>query len=421
MHIVYSDVAGKLFDSGRLRAVGRAGAEVTELKNEEWIPLPHGATMVSMPDTRALGIDPKNGTLTALPDAYCAVGALLPQGFTRLFLPAYHRPFGLEPLPLFGYTAVSFHQGKFYVAAIQTDDPQLWDPLQYDTVDVEKRVRRMQHEHESNRLYEHLETCALHYECVTARNTFFERNEAAIPVSSTCNAGCVGCISEQDDASGFPSPQTRLTIRPTVDEMVDLMCHHLRTAGPESIVSFGQGCEGEPSIRAVDIAEAIRRTKAQVPTGYINMNTNAGWTVGIKQIVDAGLDLMRISTISALQDHYAAYYRPRGYNVEDVEASAFYASQHGVIVSLNYLVFPGVSDRREEIEAMIGLIARAGIRLVQFRNLNIDADYYLQKVPAVTGEPIGMLNMMREIQSRCPSVRLGSYTHPVQWYRSAGD
>ena len=49
--------------------------------------------------------------------------------------------------------------------------------------------------------------------------------------------------------------------------------------------------------------------------GYININTNAGLTDHIRGIVDAGLDLMRVSTISALDDHYNAYYKPRAYTL----------------------------------------------------------------------------------------------------------
>ncbi len=415
MHIVYADADGKLYDSERLQAAGRTAGDITELTGEEWIALPEGATIVSLPGTRALGVHPVTGKLTALPENYTAVGALLPQGFTRLYLPAYFRPSASEPLPLFGYSAVGFENGQFYVAAYQSDDPVPWDPLQYQNLDVAAKVGDLQQRFPQNRLYQHLETCALYYECVTSRNTFFARGEGAIPVSPTCNAGCVGCISEQEADSGFPSPQTRLTIRPTVDEMVELMVEHLASAGPNAIISFGQGCEGEPSMRGREIADAIRRTRQIIQVGYININTNAGNTRNIKQIVDSGLDLMRISTISALADHYDVYYRPRGYSVSDVEESARYAAQHEVIVSLNYLVFPGITDTVEEMDAITQFILRTGVKLIQLRNLNIDPDYYLARVPR-RSKPVGMLEFMNQIKTRCPDVRLGSYTHPGTWY-----
>lgn len=413
--MVYANKNGELFDDRSLRAVGRTGRAVTEVDDREWIPLPEGATMVSLPGTRALGLDAA-GKLKALPESAVAVGALLPQGYTRLLLPAYFKPIGTEPFPLFGYTAVGFKKGRFYVAATQSDDPRPWNPTQYKENEVHKKVQQMVLNHPDNRLYQHLQTCAVEYECVTSRNTFFGRLEGAIPVSPTCNAGCLGCISEQPDAAGFPSPQIRMTIRPTVEEMVDLMVTHLRAAGPKGVISFGQGCEGEPSLRGREIALAIRKTREQVTFGAININTNAGLTANIQQIVDAGLDLMRISTISALQDHYNAYYQPRGYTVTDVAASARYASERGVIVSLNYLVFPGISDQPQEIEAMIHFINQNGIKLVQLRNLNIDPDYYLERIPSRTEEPIGMLAMIEAFKQECKGLKIGSYTHTPDWY-----
>jgi len=416
--MVYADEQGRVFDDTRYLALVRTGDQLTPPSSDEWIPLPHGATLVGLPDSRALGSDPGTGEVKALRSSCQAVGALLPQGYTRLYLPSYFKAADKPPFPLFGYTAVGFADGRFYVAAHRTDEPDSWDPLQYTQERTAERVAELTAAFPANRLYDHLKHCALSYECVTARNTFFQRNEGALPVSSTCNAACVGCISEQDEASGFPSPQTRLTLRPTVDEMVGLMVEHLQKAGADGIISFGQGCEGEPATRGGEIAEAIVRVRQQIRTGFININTNAGLTHQIQRIVDAGLDLMRISTISALPGHYDAYYKPRGYTVASVEQSAAYATEHGVVVSLNYLVFPGVTDQWDELEAIAGLINRTGIRLVQVRNLNIDPDYYLSRIPRPKSPPIGMLRWMEELKARCPDLRLGSYTHVPEWFHT---
>jgi len=409
--MVYADRKDRVYDHPTLRALGRTGADLTALTKEEWIPLPRGATLVALPGARALGEDAETGAVKALPESYQAVGALLPQGFSRLYVPAFFKAQNEQPFPLFGYTAVGFSKGKFYVAAHCSDDPEPWDPLQYTDEQTQLRVKSMIARYPDNRLYQHLQTCALTYECVTARNTFFGRLEGALPVSSTCNAGCVGCISEQEEGSGFPAPQTRMSIRPTVAELVEIMVEHLRQAGKEGIISFGQGCEGEPATRGADIAEAILLTREQIQTGYININTNAGLTRQIKRIVDAGLNLMRVSTISALRGHYEAYYKPRGYSIEEVEESACYAAQKGVTVSLNYLVFPGVTDQEDELEAMVGLIQRAGIKRVQVRNLNIDPDYYLARIPIPSGPPLGMIRWLDELRKQCPHTHIGSYTH----------
>ena len=145
--------------------------------------------------------------------------------------------------------------------------------------------------------------------------------------------------------------------------------------------------------------------------GYININTNAGLTDHIRGIVDAGLSLMRVSTISALDDHYNAYYKPRGYTLANVEKSLRYAADKGVYTSINYLIFPGVTDREEEIEAMLGFVKRTGLKFIQMRNLNIDPESYLSLIPKAQGEIYGMKQMLEIFADEVPDVVIGSYTH----------
>lgn len=382
---------------------------VVELLNEELIPLPEGATLVNLPDTKPIGIDPETGAMMRMDEEVTAVGALLPQGYTRLYIPAYVKSDKTKKFPLFGYTAVVWKDGGFYVAARQTDDPYPWNPANCDVEQLELQVEKLQHKYPDNRLYEHLSHCALGYECLTASNTFLQRWEGAVPVSRLCNAGCFGCISEQPVDRGFTSPQTRMQFKPTVDEIAQVMLEHLQE--PDRIISFGQGCEGEPSTQAPLIIEAIKQVRAKTDLGYININTNAGLTDAIRGIVDAGLDLMRVSTISALDDHYNAYYMPRGYSLANVERSLHYAAQKGVYTSINYLIFPGVTDREEEIEAMIDFARRTDLKLIQMRNLNIDPESYLELIPEAKGEVLGMSAMLDIFRSELPDVVIGSYTH----------
>ncbi|MGG1632904.1 radical SAM protein [Paenibacillus sp. MCAF9] len=409
MNLVYADKNGNVFDHPDFIALGRSGDMIVEIMEEELIPLPNGATLVSLPFTRPIGLNPSTGEMQALQGGAQAVGALLPQGFTRLCLPGYVKADKNEKLPLFGYTAVVWKDGNFYVTAEQSDDPERWDPLNCDRGELGIQVERILAKYPDNRLYKHLSNCALGYECLTSSNTFLGRWEGAVPVSYSCNAGCFGCISEQPDDSGFVAPQTRMNFKPTVDEIVEIMLEHLRE--PESIISFGQGCEGEPSTQAKIIVEAMKRVRSQTSLGYININTNAGLTDFMRAIVDAGLNLMRVSTISALDDHYNAYYKPRGYNLKNVEKSLKYASDNGVYTSINYLIFPGVTDREEEIEAMIGFVKRTGLKLIQMRNLNIDPESYLAIIPKAQGEIYGMKQMLEIFREELPGVVIGSYTH----------
>lgn len=409
MYLVYADEKGNVYDHASLYGLARSADMIVEIMEDELIPLPEGATLVSLPNTRPVGMNPETGEMVSLPGNMQAVGALLPQGFTRLCLPGYVKTDKEYKLPLFGYSAVVWKDGAFYVTAEQSDSPSKWNPENCDRNQVKLGVQRMTEQYPENRLYQHLSNCALGYECLTSSNTFLNRWEGGVPVSYSCNAGCFGCISEQPDDSGFVSPQTRMNFRPRVEEIVEVMLEHLKT--PESIISFGQGCEGEPSTQAKLIIDAIKEVRSVTDMGYININTNAGLNDHIRGIVDAGLDLMRVSTISALDDHYNAYYKPRGYTLANVEKSLRYASDQGVYTSINYLIFPGVTDREEEIEAMIEFAKRTKLKLIQMRNLNIDPESYLELIPPAQGEILGMKQMLEIYREELPDVVIGSYTH----------
>lgn len=415
MNLVFADQTGQVYDHPDYIALARSADMIVEIMDDELIPLPQGATLVSLPFTEAVGMNPVTGAMERL-SGMQAVGALLPQGYTRLLVPSYVKTDRTKLFPLFGYTAVVWKDNGFYVAAHSTDDPELWDPRNCDLGELELGVKRLREQYPDNRLFTHLSNCALEYECLTASNTFLGRWEGSVPVSSSCNAGCFGCISEQPDDSGFPSPQTRMDFKPTVEELVEVMLEHLKT--PKSIVSFGQGCEGEPSTQARIIIPAMQEVRRQTKLGYININTNAGLTDFIRGIVDAGLDLMRVSTISALDDHYNAYYRPRGYTLENVAKSLRYAAEKGVYTSINYLVFPGVTDREEEIEAMIEFVRKTDLKLIQMRNLNIDPESYLSLIPKAQGEVLGMKQMIEIFQEELPNVKIGSYTHTPDFFMS---
>ncbi|MEE4565717.1 radical SAM protein [Paenibacillus polymyxa] len=409
MYLVYADEKGNVYDHASLYGLARSADMIVEIMEDELIPLPEGAALVSLPSTRPVGMNPETGEMVSLPGNMQAVGALLPQGFTRLCLPGYVKTDKEYKLPLFGYSAVVWKDGAFYVTAEQSDSPSKWNPENCDRNQVKLGVQRMTEQYPENRLYQHLSNCALGYECLTSSNTFLNRWEGGVPVSYSCNAGCFGCISEQPDDSGFVSPQTRMNFRPRVEEIVEVMLEHLKT--PESIISFGQGCEGEPSTQAKLIIDAIKEVRSVTDMGYININTNAGLNDHIRGIVDAGLDLMRVSTISALDDHYNAYYKPRGYTLANVEKSLRYASDQGVYTSINYLIFPGVTDREEEIEAMIEFAKRTKLKLIQMRNLNIDPESYLELIPPAQGEILGMKQMLEIYREELPDVVIGSYTH----------
>jgi len=236
----------------------------------------------------------------------------------------------------------------------------------------------------------------------------------AIAVSPGCNARCIGCISKQEEED-LISPQDRLTFIPTVEEIVEVAVPHLEQA-EESIVSFGQGCEGEPLLQWRRIEQAIKAMRARTDKGVININSNASNPRWLQRLYDAGLDTLRASTISGHPETYTAYYRPLGYTFDDVKESLKRARDAGVYSSINLLCFPGMIDREREVEALIAFARETGLRLIQLRNLNIDPEVLLPKMPALDsmGKALGVRTLIETLHREVPEVAIGNFTRPIK-------
>ncbi|MGE5578358.1 MAG: radical SAM protein [Syntrophothermus sp.] len=410
-----------MYEDPELVAVGRSGHEIWEMDEEELIPLPEGADLMLLPGRLPLGLEPSTGRLQSVAwsgkkeGRLFAVAAILPAGFTRTLLPAYEEPSADKdwptPLPLFGYTAVAMRDGQVYAAAVRTDDYQKWNPLFYNYETLPGRIAEKRRLFPGNRIVEQLARCSLEYRCLTAQNFFYERWEAGLPVSPSCNARCLGCISLQS-AECCPSPQQRINFAPTVEEIAEVGIHHL-THASEAIISGGQGCEGEVLTRSDTLAQAVKRIRTATSQGTININTNAGNTTGLAAVCEAGLDSVRISMISARKEVYEAYHRPASYTFEDVLKSIRMARQYGVYTSINLLVIPGLTDRLEEIEALEELIAGTGLNMVQLRNLNIDPDLLFTLLGPPSGEVTGIRGFIERLRRNFPQLVIGNFSRPV--------
>ncbi len=408
---IYSTPEGDLHAEPHLQALAFGDRP---LETKDLIPLPDGATLSMMPDRLAVGRK-QNGDRQVISQARgWAMAALLPIGYTRTQLPAYARVEGTEPLPFFGYSAVAGIKGKLYVAAIQTDDPSKWHPRAFNHKKLERLVRQKQAALPQNRVIAQHAHCALDYACPTASNLFFERWEMAIAVSPGCNARCIGCISRQEEED-LISPQDRLTFIPTVEEIVEVAQPHLEQA-EEAIVSFGQGCEGDPLMQWKRIERAIKILRERTSKGVININTNASNPRWLQRLYDAGLDTIRVSTISGHPETYTAYYRPIGYTFEDVKESLKRADAEGIYSSINLLCFPGLIDREREVEALLAFVKETRLRLIQLRNLNIDPEVLLPRMPALDslGKALGMRALVDILRREAPGVEIGNFSRPIK-------
>jgi pyruvate-formate lyase-activating enzyme len=388
--LLYARPDGALLEHPTLRPAGLTfGGSVPA---RHWRPLPPGTTLCQLPGCTAQGFDIHGNLRTLAPERDLAAGALLPTGYARLILPAYQKPAGTAYLPLFGYTAVASVGGEICAAYEPIDAPGSWDPADYSTPDLKELVATRTAGEPDNDLLKQLGLCALDYGCYTAQNVFYGRWEGALPSSRTCSAQCVGCISEQ--LGSVPSPQSRLLATPSPEQMAELAIAHL-SGGPNRIISFGQGCEGEPLNRWRAVAQAITLVRERLPSdapngGCINMNTNGWHTRGLQAVVSAGLQRIRVSLISGVEDHYGAYYKPRGYSLSDVRNSIKLCADQGVWVALNLLTFPGYTDCSGEIDALCDLIRVCGVHEVQVRTLNIDREMFVESMPSPRGTEQGI-------------------------------
>ncbi len=408
-YLVYSTPDGEVGERRSLRALDYNGRPLTP---DDLIPLPDGATLSMLPQRLAVGQNVAGERQTLSEREGWALAALLPIGYTRTLLPAYDKTPGMEPLPFFGYTAIAGWRGDLYVAALHTDDSERWVSHNYPLRRLERLVRERLAEEPENRVLAHHAHCALDYRCPTASNIFYRRWEGAVAVSPGCNARCIGCISKQEEDEGLISPQDRLLFIPSVDEVVSVGVAHLEQA-EDAIYSFGQGCEGEPLMQGRLIEQAIRGIRAQTSRGVLNINTNGSNPRVLQRIYDAGLDCIRVSTISARLETYNAYYRPLGYTFEHVKESLRLARDAGVYSSINLLSFPGLIDAEDEVEALIGFLRETGTRLVQMRTLNIDPEALLPRLPKPNGRPMGIKAMVETLRREVPEVEIGNFTRPV--------
>jgi molybdenum cofactor biosynthesis enzyme MoaA len=410
-YLIYVTPDGEIREEPRLQALAFGDRPVAL---DDLIPLPDGATLSMMPDRLAVGRKRNNERQVVAQSRGWAVAALLPIGYTRTLLPAYEKVPDTEPLPFFGYSAVAGLNGRMYVAALKTDDPRKWHPRAFNRQKLERLVHEKQAAYPQNRIIAQHAHCALDYSCPTASNLFFGRWEMAIAVSPGCNARCIGCISKQEEED-LISPQDRLTFIPNVDEIVEVAVPHLESA-EDAIVSFGQGCEGEPLMQWHRIAPAIKAMRKRTDKGIININTNASNPRWLQRLYDAGLDTIRVSTISGHPETYTAYYRPLGYTFDDVKESLKRAHDAGLYSSINLLSFPGMIDREREVEALLAFIKETGLRLIQLRNLNIDPEVFLPRMPDLDtmGKALGMRTMIEIIKREAPDVEIGNFTRPVK-------
>lgn len=413
--LLFADKQGNIYDHPQLEMVGSSGPSIQRPERDDLVPLPGLSRLYYHPDCPPYGYDPQKDRIVLLKQTKIgkktircnAVSAFIQQGWVRQFLPAMDCRLKNYTLPMWAYSAVGFADDRYYVPAFEIDDNFRWNPDNFDDRDLLPKVEKRLNQFPDNRLVKHLERCALEYHCFAAKNFFLRRWEAPIPTSPTCNSGCLGCISLQPDSGCIP-PQERIRFVPDLHEITDPFSRHLNEA-QDPIISFGQGCEGEPIMQWQRISEAIAAIRKKTFRGTINLNTNGSVPQWVRSICQSGLDSIRISLSSAQEHLYNKYYLPQGYCFEDVLESIRTARDQGVFTMINYLIFPGITDQEEEVAALRSVIQKTRPHLIHLKNLNIDPDFYLKAMGAPHKPGLGIKKVKNLLESEFPEMQFGYY------------
>jgi pyruvate-formate lyase-activating enzyme len=418
--MLYADEQGRIYEHPYLRMAGFFGRRPAPIAKDDLIPMPEFSKLFYLPGCPPLGLDPETGEYGIVSEINvggerirCSAVAAFPEpGLVRSHLPAADYRHREATLPLWGYTAVGFKRGRYRIAAFRIESNFRWDPRNFDDRELMPAIRRYRKKQAPGPLLEHLLGCAVQNHCFAAKNLFLGRWEAPLPVSRRCNARCLGCLSLQGKEACASSHQ-RIGFKPDREEIVSLAVRHLQQA-PDAVVSFGQGCEGEPLTEYRLIADSIREIRRRTDRGTINLNTNGSLTERVRLLAQSGLDSIRISLNSARSSFYQAYYRPRGYTFQEVVKSLITAADQGLFTMANYLVFPGVTDQEAELRAIQRLIRRTGLNFLHLKNLNIDPEFYLSRMPVSRSPSLGHKHIVTVLKKEFPGLQLGYFNQAVK-------
>ena len=427
INALVADAAGEIFELPGYAAAGMGGPAQVPLSLDRTVAMPFGSELMMLPDRVPVLYNRAARAMEAVADnPYAPDEPIFPvavfnsPGYVASRVCAYEEREKADTLPLFSYGAVGWARGRFRSAAVRVDFEPRQDLRKMPPEAVAAGVARMREKMPENRLRAHLETCALTYGCPAGKNFFLGRYEAPLPTARRCNARCLGCLSLQTE-SDISCSQDRIAFTPTAEEIAEVALAHIGRVN-RAVVSFGQGCEGDPLLAADAIEPAIRRIRTATGKGTINLNSNASRPKVLKRLIDAGLDSLRVSLNSVRPAAYTAYFRPAGYRFEDVVESIDLALSRGVFVSINLLTMAGVTDAPEEADALAVFLADRRIGMIQWRNLNYDpARYWAAMAKAAPlGPPVGLRRLLDRIRAGFPNLRFGYFNPPKEKYRRKG-
>lgn len=420
----YALVAGEngdIFELEGFSALGMSGDEFIKLDKTNTQILPEGSEIMYLPDRAPVLFNNKTKKYEVVEfnpydpgERIFAVSAFNSPGYVITLNSAYEEKEGAKPLPLFSYGAVGLIGDDFVSAVYQVDKEDRQDLDLMPIEGVKSGLDKKLEIYPENRLIYHLKKCALEWGCPAAKNFFLSRYEAPLPTSRICNANCLGCISLQRDKF-ISSCQNRIDFTPKPHEIAEVALSHIK-AVEKSIVSFGQGCEGDPLLAWETILPAVEIIRKETDMGTINMNTNGSLPHVMEKLFKAGMDSIRVSMNSARKEYYLKYFRPK-YEFEDVLKTIETARKYDVHVSINYLNMPGFTDLEPEVEALEKLIEKYDINFIQWRNLNYDPKLYFKQIfhgEKINEKAMGIPGLIKRLKEKYPKLAHGYFNPPKE-------
>jgi len=418
---VVANPEGEIFELEGYAAVGMSGTVLKPLTMGGTLRMPFGSELMFLPDRTPILYSVQNRQLEVMThnpylpsERIYPVAAFNSPGYIVTHISGYQATRQVRSLPLFSYGAVGWHQDAFRSAVVCVDRERRQDLRLMKKRHVIAGVESMRKELPGNKLRKHLETCALTYGCPAGKNFFLGRYEAPLPTATNCNAQCLGCLSLQKQGE-ISCSQERISFTPQPEEIADVALIQIGRVA-KGIVSFGQGCEGDPLLATHVIEPAVRLIRSKTARGTIHVNTNGSLTKELERLISAGIDSVRISINSFRKRWYHAYFRPKGYDFSSVMNSIGLSLERGLYVSINYLNMPGITDTPEELESLISFLKNYPIHRIQWRNLNFDPLRYYEAMnrAAPCGDALGVRYLLKRIQKEFPDLSFGYFNPPKE-------
>ncbi|MCB9481931.1 MAG: radical SAM protein [Desulfobacteraceae bacterium] len=420
---VVANEKGEIFELEGYSAVGMACNDLYVLNEQNSIKIPDYSELMFLPDRAPILFNNSSNEYEIVEfnpynvkEKIFPVAAFNSPGYVITLNSAFDENQDAKPLPLFSYGAVGGLDDDFVSAVYQVDKEDRQNLSLMPIEKVEEGLNEKIKEYPKNRLIYHIKKCALEWGCPAAKNFFLKRYEAPLPTSRICNANCLGCISLQKDEF-ISSCQNRINFTPSPEEIAEVALSHIENV-ENCVLSFGQGCEGDPLLAWEVILPAIEIIRSKTDKGTINMNTNGSLPIIMEKLFNAGLDSIRVSVNSFQKKYYLKYFRPK-YEFEDVLQTIRTAKDKNKFVSVNYLNMPGFTDTEPEMKELFKIIENFKIDFIQWRNLNYDPKLYFRQMFGDKAEdliPFGIINLIKHLKKNYKNLNHGYFNPPKGKY-----